>query len=158
MLQNIDLIELDIEDENHLRTMYSVRTHSQVIPLLRGDPPADYWYHVNYLRNSPSQKKFFLVQSDSSLCGYCQCTYATEHVEIGMALHPDFCNKGIGSKALALLLELLPQKVNAKNKSIILFVKKDNFRAIALYDKYGFKRVGNENEYGEYLMELLPKI
>lgn len=153
MQQDIKLIELDVENEHHLRIMYAVRTHPQIVPFLRGAPPPDFSRHVDYLRNLPSQKKFFLVQSDSSLCGYCQITYANTDVEVGMALHPDFCNRGIGSKALSQLLQLLVHDEKAQNKSIILFVKKDNSRAIALYNKYSFKCVGNENEYGEYLME-----
>jgi ribosomal protein S18 acetylase RimI-like enzyme len=153
VLRNINLIELDTANQNHLITMYSVRTHSQVVPFLRGAPPPDFSSHVHYFRSLGPHKKFFLVQSESSLCGYCQLTFADTHVEIGMALHPDFCNQGIGSIALSQLLKVLFQNDKAQNKSIILFVKKDNFRAIALYSKSGFKRVGNENEYGEYLME-----
>lgn len=149
MRQNINLIEFDPENENALRIMYSVRAHPEVVPFLRGAPPVDFSSHVNYLRNVPAGKKFLLVQLGTSLCGYCQLTFAAAHIEIGMALHPDFCNQGIGSEALFQLLELL----NTQNQSIILFVKKDNFRAIALYGKYGFKRVGEENEYGEYLMK-----
>jgi small conductance mechanosensitive channel len=148
--QNIELVPLDAEDENHLRAMYCVRSHPEVTSFLRGAPPSDYTCHITYLRNCPPQKRFFLVRSESSFVGYCQLTDTQDHVEIGMALHPDFCNQGIGSKALASLLELLQN--TGQEKSIILFVKKDNLRAIALYRKYGFERVGNENEYGEYLL------
>lgn len=152
MQQNIKLIPLDIENEDHVRTLYSVRTHPEVVSCLRGPPPANYADHVRYLRNLSVHKKFFLVQQNSSLCGYCQLTHTDNHVEIGMALHPDFCNRGIGSKALSLLVEYLLQNESTQNKKLFLYVKKDNARAIALYSKFGFERIGNENEYGEYLM------
>ena len=80
-------------------------------------------------------------------------TISDDHVELGISLHPDHCNKGIGSMAMSLLLMHLQQSEESKNKSLILFVKKYNFRATALYAKYNFKRVGNENEYGQYLMK-----
>lgn len=148
-MQQNNLIPLDINNDDHLNIMYTVRTHPLVIPFLRGSPPADFVSHITYLQNLPPQKQFFLIQTNLSLCGYCQITYETIHIEIGIALHPDFCNKGIGSFVLLQLLKLL----STQNKSIILFVKKDNIRAIALYEKYGFKQNSDENEYGEYRME-----
>lgn len=147
------LIELDKNNADHLGIMYSVRTHPDVDRYLRGAPPARFEDHVNYLRRVGPHKKFYLVQIESLLSGYCQLTLSDNQVEIGMALHPDYCNKGIGSMALALLLARLQEDEETKNKSVILFVKKDNPRAIALYHKYGFQIIGNENEYGEYLMK-----
>ena len=153
MQQNIDLIELDKHDSLHLEILYIVRSHPEVDRYLRGTPPANFSAHVNYLQNISPHKRFYLVQTNDSFCGYCQLTISENHVEVGMALHPDYCNKGIGSKALSSLLERIRQDNEIKNKPLILYVKKDNLRAIALYTKQGFKRIGAENEYGEYLME-----
>lgn len=152
MRPNVELIALDVGDESHVHILYSVRTHPQVVPFLRGPPPPDFSRHVEYLRNLPSQKRFFVVRLGASLCGYCQLTYDPAHVEIGMALHPDFWDKGIGSQALYCLLEFL----QSENRSILLFVKKSNLRAISLYKKRGFKQVGEENEQAEYLMSYSP--
>lgn len=162
MQLNISLIELDKSNSDHLSLMYTVRTHPEVDSYLRGAPPASYADHVRYLTNVGSHKRFYLIQLESLLCGYCQLTISNDQVEIGMAIHPDHCNKGIGSKSMPLLLARLQQNEETKNKSLILFVKKDNLRAIALYSKYGFRTVGKENEYGEYLMKkgvvMKPKI
>lgn len=151
----IELIELDQTNVDHLQTMYSVRTHPEVDCFLRGTPPDSYEKHINYLKSTGPHKKFYLVKTESALCGYCQLTLSEKHVEIGMALHPDHCNRGVGSRALSLLLTLLQNNEKIKDRPLILFVKKDNPRAIALYRKYGFESIGNENEHGEYLMQKL---
>jgi ribosomal protein S18 acetylase RimI-like enzyme len=153
MLQNTKLIELDKNNPEHLQVMYSVRTHPEVDRYLRQAPPENFAQHVHYLQNIGPHKKFYLIQSKSILCGYCQLTVTEDHIEIGMALHPSYFGQGIGSMALSQLLASIRQNQELKNKALILFVNKDNFRAIALYAKYGFQRVGNENEYEEYLMK-----
>lgn len=156
MQQKINLINLDIDNVEHLAIMYTVRTHPEVDRYLRGDPPSSFDRHVDYLRKiNPQFRKFYLVEVESALCGYCQLTVDEEHVEFGMALHPDFCNRGIGSAAMSLVFPRLQQDEGIKNKTVILYVKKDNPRAIALYQKLGFQIVGSENEHGEYLMTLL---
>ncbi len=155
MRPNVELIAFDTKDESHVHTLYSVRTHPQVVPFLRGPPPPDFSRHVEYLRKLPSQKRFFVVRLGASLCGYCQLTYDPAHVEIGMALHPDFWDRGIGFQALSCLLEFLHSE-KAPNRAILLFVKKSNLRAISLYKKHGFKQQGEENEQAEYLMSYSP--
>lgn len=156
MQPNLSLIHLDKSNPDHLAMMYSVRTHPEVDRYLRGSPPASFFDHVNYLRRVGPHKKFYLIQVETLLCGYCQLTVSEDQVEIGMALHPNHCSKGIGTRAMPLLLELAQQDEEMSHKSFILFVKKDNSRAIALYAKYDFKRIGNENEHGEYLMKMEP--
>lgn len=153
MQQDTNLIDLDKNNHDHLITMYSVRTHPDVDQYLRGTPPANFVDHVNYLCRVGSHKKFYLIEVDSLLGGYCQLTLTNDYVEVGMALHPDYCNKGIGTTAMSLLLSRVQQDPEVSAKPLILFVKKDNLRAIALYRKYGFQCVGNENEYGEFLMK-----
>lgn len=151
MQQNSHLIELDKDNQEHLNLMYLVRAHPEVDCCLRGNPPENYSSHVNYLQSIGPHKKFYIIQSQWVLCGYCQLTLSNENIEIGMALHPNFCNRGLGSKALAELLQIIQEEY--KNKELILFVKKDNLRAISLYRKHSFEQVGEENEWGEYLMK-----
>lgn len=153
MQQNVELIELNLNDLQHLEMMYSVRTHPLVAMHLRKDPPTHFAAHVNYLNHIGSNKKFYLIQADSSLCGYCQFDILEQKLEIGISIHPDFCNRGIGTLALPLFLQKIKKLDLTKNKPITLFVKKDNLRAIALYTKCGFKHVGDANEHGEYFMK-----
>lgn len=153
MQQKVRLIELDQNNQVHLNVMYSVRSNPDVDRYLRGCPPTNFDSHVSYLQNVGSLKKFYLIEVNTSLSGYCQLTVSDVQVEIGMALHPDYYSKGIGSVAMSKLLNLLQNNEEFKNKSLILFVKKDNLRAISLYTKYGFMRKGEENEHGEYLMK-----
>lgn len=151
MQQNIELTELDKGNSDHLACMFEVRTHAEVDKYLRGSPPASYADHVNYLKNVGRHKRFYLIGIGSHLGGYCQMTISEAHIEIGMALHPDHSSKGVGSNALPKLFDQIQLDNDLKGKPIILFVKKDNTRAIALYRKHGFIPE-SENDHGEYLM------
>lgn len=151
MLENIKLVPLNVDIEDHLELMYRVRTHPDMEKYLRGLPPSNYEQHIHYLKNAGS-KCFFLVQHGDHLIGYCQLTLADAHTEIGMALHPEFCGKGIGTAALNLLLKTVEASPHF-NQNLILYVKSNNLRAIALYAKYGFVREEEINKYGEYLMK-----
>ncbi len=160
MLHDLKLVELELRNFTHLHTLFSVRTHPDVSKYLRGPPPHSFTEHIAYLTRLGTNKKFYLVELqssccfsiDSSFCGYFQLTYSDESIEMGIALSPKFSNKGIGSKAMSLLLTMLTQDEKAKDKSLILFVKADNPRAIALYKKHGFMCSEHINEYGEFLM------
>lgn len=152
MQLNISLVELDRSQPAHLEIMYAVRSHPEVAKYLRGNPPATFDSHINYLQRVRGQKQFFVVMAGMDPCGYCQLTPTQDSIEIGMALHPDYSNKGIGSKALALLLMFVQKNDSAKKKPLILYVKKDNARAIALYNKFGFQTL-SENEFNEFLMQ-----
>lgn len=155
MPPNTNLIALDHTNHDHLQLMFSVRTHPEVDRFLRGSPPASFGDHVNYVKNLRSHKQFYLVQSEATLCGYCQSNKTSTHIEIGMAIHPDYCNKGIGAAALGQFLIRLLQSTTNAVLPIILYVKTDNPRAIALYKKFGFETIGSENQYGEFLMQKL---
>ena len=108
--------------------------------------------HVTYLHNAlKKNKSFYIVYNEFAACGYCQCTHSEDSIEFGWALHPDWWNKGIGNKAVDLLIQET-QKNNSSNKKIFLIVKKNNPAAVKIYQKNGFEITGEEND--EFTMEL----
>jgi len=154
MQPGTSLVALDRDNPSHVATLYAVRTHGEVACFLRGAPPASFADHQRYLQRLGPQKSFYLVQVGEALAGYCQLTASEGALEIGMALHPDYCNRGVGSEALAQLLQLLQGRDDlTRGRSLLLFVKKENARAIALYRKYGFSSDGDLNDDGEYRMQ-----
>lgn len=80
--------------------------------------------------------------------------------EIGISVKKDYRNKGIGS---SLLSEAIKFANNRGLDNIRLNVRSDNTRAISLYKKFGFKKVGtiyrylkiNDKFYDCDLMELV---
>lgn len=66
--------------------------------------------------------------------------------ELAISLYPEYRNKGIGSRLLSSLLELL--RVNGYNK-VSLSVDKTNY-AVRMYLKYGFKIIAERDH--DYLM------
>jgi ribosomal protein S18 acetylase RimI-like enzyme len=59
--------------------------------------------------------------------------------ELGIVIDEANRGKGLGSKLMESLLKMARQE---KVREIFLTVLFDNFRAIRLYEKFGFKRVG----------------
>lgn len=61
---------------------------------------------------------------------------------LGMAVHPDFWGRGIGSQLVEALLDLADNWLNLKR--IDLDVNTDNHAGIRLYEKYGFEIEGTK--------------
>lgn len=72
---------------------------------------------------------------------------------IGMSVHDDFAGRGVGSALLQALTEQADRWLGLKR--IELTVWADNLRAIALYERFGFKHEGLHAAYalrdGEYV-------
>lgn len=69
-----------------------------------------------------------------------------KHVgEIGMAVHPGWKRKGIGSSLLEALLDLSERWLNLSRIELTVFV--DNEAAVGLYKKYGFEIEGTHKNY-----------
>ena len=73
--------------------------------------------------------------------------------EIGMAVHDDWCGRGIGTLLLQSAIDLADRWLNLSRLELSVYV--DNAPAIALYEKCGFKREGRSVNHafrdGEYV-------
>lgn len=85
----------------------------------------------------------FAVDYEGTCCGYVQLAQIdlfNKHAVLGMNILPDYHSKGIGTNALIFLHDF------AKNKLLLrkihLQVRADNYPAIRLYKKVGYKTVG----------------
>lgn len=91
-----------------------------------------------------SPGSYWLLLLGTTSCGYFRSREVSgNHWEIGLDLHPDFQNRGIGYESYLLFAKsvLLPNGVS----KVSLRVLRTNYRAIALYKKLNFQTVG-ENE------------
>ena len=55
---------------------------------------------------------------------------------IGMSVHDDYQNQGVGSKLMAAVMDLAENWLNLKRLELTVYT--DNSKAIHLYEKYGF--------------------
>lgn len=131
--QKVELVPLDLNNPEHIGCLYKVRTNSEVSKYLTGAIPQNFLKHTEYLYNVKN-KDFFVLKIDQQLCGYCQRTHTEHEIELGWAIHPDYWGKGIGKASIS---DLVKRSISFK-KPLILFVQKNNPRALNLYQKNSF--------------------
>ena len=72
---------------------------------------------------------------------------------LGMGVHDDFQNKGVGTRLLQAVLDLADNWLNLKRVELQVFT--DNARAVHLYEKFGFIVEGTHEAFafreGEYV-------
>lgn len=161
MEEIVKLVDLDPNNQDHLRLMYDVRKHPDVAKQLCKPPPENFSRHVQYLQEAVKggTKKFFIICFHENICGYCHVTdgiSSHDTLELGWALHPDWWGKGIGKRSVSLLLQILKDSGLSQGKTLTLLVKKDNVKAVSIYKKSGFV-ILSENENQEYLMHYHPE-
>lgn len=94
---------------------------------------------------SAKKDLFYLIKVKEKICGYMSLRGLDEGFNIprfGIYIFSKFRNKGIGTKALELLLILCKKELNFT--SIDLIVDKNNFKAIKIYKSQGFKLLNKE--------------
>lgn len=148
------MVPLNKDDPDHVGIMFKVRTNPEVDQFLCAEPPLDFFEHVKYLNQVGNSKRFFILKKGDVLCGYCQLRIELDYVDLGWALDPKWWGQGIGNEAVKLLVEYVKKQPEFKSKKIVLFVKKENERAIHLYKKHGFRVIKDDSVCNIYRMEL----
>ncbi|MBS5521855.1 MAG: ribosomal protein S18-alanine N-acetyltransferase [Clostridiales bacterium] len=105
-----------------------------------------------------SYSTMLLAKLGDTVAGYCCLYHIMDEGEIvNIAVAPDFCRAGIGTKMLASLLE------KGRGQGVTRFlldVRFSNLAAIRLYEKAGFKKIAVQKNFYEnpaedaWLMEL----
>ena len=91
--------------------------------------------------------RFFVAISDGGIAGYIGAHNVLGEVYItNIAVFPEFRKMGIGKA----LVEFLIAQMKSENAEFVtLEVRKSNFSAISLYEKCGFKPVGERKDFYE---------
>lgn len=89
--------------------------------------------------------RYFAAEEGGMLCGYAGMYVTVDTANItNVAVKPEKRRKGIGNR----LLKAIINEAGAMNLSFItLEVRESNTRAIALYEKNGFKTAGKRKKY-----------
>jgi RimJ/RimL family protein N-acetyltransferase len=111
-----------------------------------------------YIRGNINSDKnvMFVAKRDGKIIGDCSFSSLPRRFshrgKIGMAVLKEYWNHGIGTNLLEMTIAFA--KEIAKAEVISLEVRSDNTRAIALYKKIGFQKIGRFKKFfkinGEY--------
>jgi len=118
--------------------LYEARRHPEVDNMLSGNPPSSMKQHLEYLETVQDKTRWIYVASvGEKLVGYSQVYDVTEDtVEIGFVVHPEEQGKGYGK---GLVLQTISKaKEKFPDKKVILYVLRENPKAIHIYKKLGF--------------------
>jgi len=133
------------KSEEELKFLYDTRTHPEIDKMLSGEPPKSYEQHLNYLNKVLGKTRWVYIayNEENNKIGYSQIYDVTEtHLEVGFAIHPNFQGKGYGK---SIVEETIKKAIETfPDKKIILYVKKDNPKAIHIYEKFGFEKKGTK--------------
>lgn len=138
------LRKLKLKNEDDVRFIYDVRRHRKVDKWLFGLRPANYDLHVEHIKRVQGTEKIYIICDGSIRVGFCSYKIGKD-VEVGWKIHPDFHNKGYGTWATKALIKEI-QKKSFYWDDIILYVTRNNSRAIHLYTKAGFKQIADDGE------------
>lgn len=91
--------------------------------------------------------RFFVAFSGDKVAGYIGSHNILGEVYItNVAVFPDFRRNGVGNALVSLLIN----EMKAENADFVtLEVRKSNIKAISLYEKCGFQRVGERKNFYE---------
>ena len=106
--------------------------------MLSGNPPESIEKHLNYLDKAVGISRWIYIAYDGDTkVGYSQVYDITkETLEIGFVIHPDHQGRGYGK---SLVFETISKaKERFPDKKVILYVLRDNPKAIHIYKKLGF--------------------
>lgn len=106
----------------------------------------DFWTYSILQDELKSENSYYLVaKSNDEIVGFAGIKLLADKADImNIAVKKTFRNQGIGSLLLKNLMQLSQEK---KLTSIFLEVMEENYPAIHLYKKFGFKQVGIRKNY-----------
>lgn len=106
----------------------------------------DFWTYSILQDELQSENSYYLVaKSNSEIVGFAGIKFLVDKADImNIAVKKPFRNQGIGSLLLKNLMQLSQEK---KITPIFLEVMEENYPAIHLYKKFGFKQIGIRKNY-----------
>ena len=142
------------KEEDDLRFLYNTRIHSKVAEMLNGNPPQSLEEHLNYINKVQEKDRWIYIAYNNDIrIGYGQIYNLTlSNVEVGFVIHPDFQGKGFGKE---LVLEIVNKtKKKFGDRTVYLYVKENNLKAIHIYKSLGFNEIMEFKKEDNIYMEL----
>jgi [ribosomal protein S18]-alanine N-acetyltransferase len=117
----------------------------QIVAIERQAKPSP-WSERQFLQSLQEHHCVVMTTEEDArlILGYAIISTLLEQAEVlNICIDPQHQGRGLGSLLLANLLKQLPDATEV----IYLEVRVSNFRAIHLYQNYGFKEVGQRRDY-----------
>ena len=109
------------------------------------------WSRTGFLSGLKRKDNVFLVLEDEGIQGYLDMYCCMGEGEItNVAVAPGMRKKGYGSLLMKAALEKAQE---LSLESIVLEVRVSNVNAIALYEKFGFRKLGIRKDFYEFPRE-----
>jgi ribosomal-protein-alanine N-acetyltransferase len=107
---------------------------------------AYHWTREQFLLGLEGEAfKVIGVRRDGVLAGYMAFSLIADEMEVlNLAVHPEYRRQGLGEALLSRSLEISEANGTAKS---FLDVKVSNDPALALYRKFGYKKIGVRKKY-----------
>lgn len=133
-MYNVEVLNASLE---HIEDILTVEHLSFSVP----------WSRQSFIDEIQQNKyaRYFVAICDGKVVGYAGMWVVCDEGHItNIAVHPDYRKTGIGSK----LMEALIKAAEAEGAAeLTLEVRKGNFEALVLYQKYGFMTEGVRKGY-----------
>lgn len=107
----------------------------------------DNFWNYNILKSEleNTNSKYIVAKLNNEIVGFAGIINTLDQMEItNIVVRKDMRSQGIGN---TLLNELIKLTIDSKMNTIFLEVNSNNFSAIKLYEKNGFKQVGLRKKY-----------
>lgn len=107
----------------------------------------DNFWNYNILKSEleNTNSRYIVAKLNNEIVGFAGIINTLDQMEItNIVVRKDMRNQGIGN---TLLNELIKLTIDSKMNTIFLEVNSNNFSAIKLYEKNGFKQVGLRKKY-----------
>lgn len=148
-MENLVIEEVKEED---LETIYEIEKENF----------KDCWsknYILFHIKLPKDIRYFFVAREENKVIGYIVCWVSdfTAHLH-NISVKKDYQNKGVGTKLLNFLIDILKKQGITE---IVLEVRVNNFKAINLYKKHGFKEITIKKRFypdGEDALMMLKEL
>ena len=129
---------------------------ARLVPMAHGHLPqileieglcfSETWHEADFTRLIENPDAYCLTAlAGERVVGYSCLWVVIESSELGnLAVHPDFQGRGVGARLLERNLRTCRKRGVV---AVFLEVRASNRRAIALYERYGFKGIGLRKRY-----------
>ena len=100
-----------------------------------------------------NRKRFFVAMIGRDLAGYLRYDLKNDHFDISIAVMNTFRKSGVGKA----LLKLSLPKIRQEHKPIKAEVRKTNFASLLFFEKNGFVRSSEDEEYVSFVLPSFQK-
>lgn len=109
---------------------------------------------LDTLLNSDDFDFFIVESSDEEMVGFIEVAFIDDIMEMGAALVPEFMGKGLGYDYISSCVDYLIEYYDYSERQISTLIKPFDTHAIKIYERVGFTKIDENDEYVELNIEI----